>query len=303
MINRRSEWINEFKVFNYDTPCVICLENIENKTIYSCGHWVCAECHNKLKNQLICVQCKQQTSKDWSKTYDKSLIEWVPENLWKIFSKLHVRLNRFSRELFDENRTYKLYRYTMLLLKEYYRWLIILSEDTDVLGEHNIPGEIIGYVWTFHIQDTEDYGETCDLIAGWFLHHSCRDNHYYDRQRSVRAIHESYTKKFGEYESLLIEMLWSAERVQFPMKLWDNVKEMFYVKTLTGLTLSLPYDPEMKIGDLKKRLQLMKQGHADQMGLIFAGKSLYCDSAKLSDYPFNVKPNSTVHLVINLRGD
>ena len=72
-----------------------------------------------------------------------------------------------------------------------------------------------------------------------------------------------------------------------------------FVKTLTGKTITLDVTPDDSVASIKEQIHRKEGIPPEHQRLVFAGKQL-SDENTIADY--NVQKESTIHLVLRLRG-
>ena len=294
---------NGTKIYNINNNCSLCLNFNENKTVLKCGHWYCQNCSFKYKSD-VCLLCNVNYSEyiEYKQNIkgNKHNIN-IPDEFKKSFQKLYKRLfNKIDKYIM---LNYTCHEKTIVLLEEYYKWLLILSKyrETEKLS----PGSLIDLAWHEHILDIQDYIDVCNKINGKLLPHYPEDS--FDpflskRISQISSTHSIYNKIYGKMLDELVHIYWKQWTTGKVYQQYYSIKthKQLFVKDLSGVTITLPFANNTTVEEIKLMIFDFNNASPCDQRLLFSGKQLE-DGLSLVQH-YKIKDQSTLQLVLRLRG-
>ena len=256
------------KIVKKDDNCMICFENANNIVIYKCGNWICIECYKKSAGMEcpICSCCMAHAASKDNKIFTGEL-------------KPHFKILYSKAKELCHMMSGGSHNTTITMLEEYEKWLCLVRENHQLS-----PGPIIGELWRYHILRTKDYRKLCEQI-GEFINYSPT----LENDKTVAA----YNEKYGNMKHRML--YWMFKEV-LP---YDGHSMQIFVKDLTGSMHAIDISPRSTVLAVKIKVYQKNKLPISQQRMICGGRQLE-NNKTLKEY--NIQKESTLHIVLNLRG-
>jgi hypothetical protein len=206
--------------------------------------------------------------------------------------------------------------HTAMVEREWHRFLILKSLDE---FDQFSPCDDVDALWHQIILNTRYYADYCHNQFHKMIHHDPENAEDQDaRKLRLELTLEAYCDRFGEEP---VGAIWNdqqeAEVEEEDVAEDEDVEDHYaveyqppplpvspfeiqvFIKTIEGPTYPIQISPVASIDELKLRVQEVTGKAVKDQRLIFAGKQLE-DGRTLSYY--NINRESTIHLVVTLRG-
>lgn len=281
------------EVRDYDSECMICYILCDRKRIFECCHWICSDCY--YKGELVeCPICRMEIEEIKIAERNESHLN---KELKERYRKLYIQVHDVIENYIDIKNKCR-HEYVEQLLAEYNRWLTMASE----YGAHEIsPSDIIDKVWHIHILDTIDYARVCDMICGRIIDHYPENGYESQKEERVKRYGntlKNYKEKYGKHSEI-----WRMNEglIEYYKEMEDATT--LFVKTIRGKTIMIPLHKNLSVRDLQLMIEIKEGVEPEHQQLIFAGKQLKCDEKdeKVMER-YNIQKNSTIHMILNMRG-
>ena len=238
---------------------------------------------------------------------NKYLPKIIPNDLQESFMKLYKRVYQY---VYTSNINYSQHTKTIVLLEEYYLWLLLLSDE--IRGANHLsPSTPIDNVWHMHILDTKDYIDVCQKIAGRILDHYPENS--FSNQKSLRRVRLvntliEYKKKFPSEHNMpdLHKTIWhevSCNLIKYYTNIPDHktMNVQFSGFACYGNTI-IPFMDETPIEDIWTMINESTDFPLVHNAYIrYNNKYLKIDDDKIcKDYEF--EDDCTVYCDISMKG-
>jgi hypothetical protein len=302
------------QIYDCNGECPDCLDEKDEKTVFPCGHWICDDCFNDYKsiskNCPICrklyfeygrinIQRVHLEDTDFSIKDDTTIPEQYKESLKKLYIRVYDFIGKF---ILDKNFT--THEKTIIGLREYYKWLVLLSENGG--ATQLSPGSVIDQIWHEHILDLEDYINTCIMLAGKILYHYPENSFSpVSNERDVRwkKTISVYREKYGNMNNM-VSIYWNQHVTGeiFQKYITAEPRWHLYVKEIGGKTSTLPFTEDTTFLELQLMIYDYTKVTPCQQRIISGGIQLGGDDDMYLHRDLDVQDGSTLHLVLRLSG-